>query len=187
MGTSVNHPSPKTLPWDAVAAVYRNPEVSLDSVLRHVWRAARSEPDADVRQLLQSPGIMVCLAAAMRGHSRSATAGSVISELAQRQAGSVVAEVGRRAAILSSSETDRFPAFVGHLFGQMTDYLVSRDLPSYVGNRWRNKTVAEAIQFKDELRTRAREIVASLDLPEFSEERKAWHTLVNRVADRLVR
>lgn len=187
MGTSANHPSPRTLPWQGVAATYRDPDVSLDRVLREVWRAARSEPGADVRQLLQSPGVLVCLGAAMRGLSPRRTAGMVISELAKRQAGSLVAEVGRRAAILSSSEIDRFPSFVGHLFGQMTDYLVSRDLPSYVGSRWRNRTVAEAVQFKDQLRARTREIVASLDLSRFSAKPSAWRGLVNRVADRLVR
>lgn len=171
----------------AVAAAYRNPETPIERVLSEIWRAARSEPGSDVREQLTSDGVRVCLEVALESQSPSAAALRTTNELADRQAGSVAAEVGKRAAVLSTRHEDRLAAFVTHLFEQMTDYLVSRDLPSYVGRRWRNKTVADAIQFKDQLRERTASIVRDLDIPESSARADRWHDLVDTLVERLAR
>lgn len=171
----------------AVAAAYRNPDTPLERVLSEVWRAARSEPDSDIRDHLSSDGVQVCLAAALESQSPAAAAERTTRELAEHQAGSLAAEIGKRAAVLSARHEDRLPAFITYLFEQMTDYLVSRDLPGYIGERWRNKTVADAIRFKDQLRQQTAVTVRELNISETPVQAGAWRDLVGLLVERLAR
>jgi hypothetical protein len=185
MGTSVNQPSANTLPWQAVSSAYRNEAVPVDRVLKEIWRAARSEPGADIRDLLSSRGILICLKASLESSSPEDALSHVTTKLAEQKASSIASEIGKRAAILSARHSERLPAFVNYLFEQTTNYLVSRDLPSYIGAHWRNKTMSAAMHFKDQLRIQTTEIVRTIDLQHFSVGGGAWKKLVANLVERL--
>ena len=185
MGTSVSHPSPNTLPWNAVAAAYRDERVPVDRVLREIWRAARKEPEIDVRDLLSSDGVRACLHVALRADTPARAAGQAIEVLAREHIGSIGADIARRAAVVSVTEGDRLAVFATNLFVQMTDYLVSRDLPGHIGERWRNKTVSEARAFKDQLRSQTAEIVGAQPPDSVPHDQASWREYVHAAVERL--
>lgn len=187
MGTSVNQRSPRTGPWDAVAAAYRNGSIPLDRTLQLVWRAALREPGCNVKELLISDGVMTCLEAALHYRTPAEALTGARAQLAERKSMSFIASIARRAAALSCQADDPAAAFAANLFVQMTDYFVSRDLPSYVGAPYRNKGVSDAMEFKDRLRGMTCELLMPIATSPTLRATEAWEAYVSTALKLLAR
>jgi hypothetical protein len=183
MGTSVNQSSPKTLNWQAVHAGYRNPETPVDRVVTEVWRAAANQAQGDLARLLSAP-IVAKLGDLARNAANSAeVARTSAQEIVRTKAASLAADIARRAAIQCIGSTDRATAYREKVFTEATNYLVSRDLPGFVGSG-RAKNAADSIQFKTAVSNHVSEIARSIKGPKTFSAR-SWDKHVQAVVTAL--
>jgi hypothetical protein len=70
------------------------------------------------------------------------------NELRTSKQNSVVGEFAKQAFLLKASGAYQSDSPVAVLFRQLTNYYVSRDIPGYVGPRYRCETIAQAREFK---------------------------------------
>jgi hypothetical protein len=100
---------------------------------------------------------------------------------------SLAADIAQRAIVQSfKSPGDRVGAFTKALFAEAGNYLVSRDLPGFVGPAGRARNVSEALQFKNEIRSQIARRVAEVPRPaQFAEA--GWKDYVGRVVSQLKR
>ncbi len=133
---------------------------------------------------LASPVVAACLNVALQANSReeaSVAAGQTVAFSGQA---SLAADIAQRAAVRSvGMEGDRAMNFATALFSEAGNYLVSRDLPGFVGPGGRAKTVTEAIQLKGAIRSRIESVVAQGPSPRG--EGAAWGEYVRQVVARL--
>jgi hypothetical protein len=70
-------------------------------------------------------------------------------EIARRRWSSLGTEIAKRALVQSFAQDDRSSAFIRSLLSEATAYLVSRDLPSFVGEGTEHlATITDAARFK---------------------------------------
>lgn len=184
MGTSLSQGSPGTTNWNAVAATYRSEAVPVDRVVQEVWRAAQSEIETDWQALLGAPIIATCLDIAVRSETPSQALTVASREIARARESSLATEVAKRAIVQSFAGEDRPLRFVQALFAEASNYLVSRDLPAYVGSAGRNRTIEDAIHFKDLVRQRVMDVVGT-DVPPGDPTIQRWPEFVMTTARRL--
>ena len=183
MGTSVNQSSPRTLNWKAAQAGYRDPKVSISRVASEVWRAALNQETGNIEQLLSQR--IVARIGALLGETSSRmdlTRMSAI-EIARSKHSSLAAEIARRACTQVAGASDWRTAFTARLFAEATSYLVSRDLPGYVG-LGRLQNVAESMTFKSNLSQYAAEVATRVERPRQLTEAN-WAAHVRNVVNHL--
>src|SRR5262245_14720257 len=144
MGTSVSHGSPRTNNWLAAQATYRNDSFPIERVLQEVWRAATNQPEGDLAAQLSQPIIGRVREIAISGGSAVDVATAINRELSQSREPSLAAEIARRAAIQCVGAKDRAQTYNERLFAEASNYLVSRDLPGFVGTIGRNQNVTDS-------------------------------------------
>jgi hypothetical protein len=184
VGTSVSQGSPRTLNWAVVSAAYRDPRVDLTRVVKELWRAAQSDPAANWAELLASPAVSICLDAALRSESAQSAIREATLNIAKERAGSIAAEIGKRAIVRSFSAHDRSAAFAAEVFGEASNYLVSRDLCAAFGSTDRFSSTSRMIAFKDALKERVHRIVREAGAAPSVE---SWVTFSRQVISRLSR
>jgi len=179
MGTSVNQSSPRTLSWKVAQAGYRDPKVSIDRVTSEVWRAALNQESGDIERLLSQPVVARIGALASGSVSRVDLAKRSAAEIAKGKHSSLATDIARRAAVQVAGAGNWAEVFAPRLFAEATTYLVSRDLPGFVG-LGRVRTVAESMSFRQSVANRAAQIVASVPRPGKMTER-TWPEYVRNV------
>lgn len=179
MGTSVNQSSPKTLNWQAVHASYRNSETPVDRVVTELWRAAANQPQGDLTRLLSAPIIARLGELAMSAKTSAQVARTSAIEIATTKAASLAADIARRAAVQCIGSSDRAAAYRERIFAEATNYLVSRDLPGFVG-AGRAKSAVESIQFKAAVTNHVSEVTRSVAAPK-TFAAKSWNRHVLEV------
>lgn len=147
MGTSVSHPSPKTVGWKVVATCYKHAGIPIARTAVEVWLAAANE-GSNLYQQLGSKLVRECVEAAARPIS-PATAAAKIQQLALAKENSIVGEFAKRALMIKAAGGYPREAAATVLFRQLTDYFVARDLPGNIGANYRCKTVAEQRALKE--------------------------------------
>ena len=175
--------------WAAVAAGYVTDAVTLDRLIQEVWRAAQSQEESNWRTLLKTDGVALCLEATEGADAPDQAVSSAARAIVRARQSSLATEVAKRAlaqGFLASGGPRR--GFAECLFGEVTAYLVSRDLPGYVGERFRNHTVREAVDFKDRITAEVRQRVAGAleerGVPA-ADDRQGWNSFIDFVAARL--
>lgn len=186
MGTSVNQPSPKTINWRAAQATYRNADVPVERVLREMWRAATNQAEGNLASLLAQPIIARVRDIALQGGDATQVAMAVSREIAESRQSSFAAVIAQRAAVQSVSAADRDQAYSERVFAEASNYLLSRDLPGYVGDIGRNKNVGDSYQFKRAVLEAATNVVRQVGTPS-SNTPEAWHEHTTAVVDALKR
>jgi hypothetical protein len=183
MGTSVNQSSPHTLNWKAAQAGYRDPSIPINRVTTEIWRAASNQPAGNLEQLLAHPIIAQIGALVERSSSSLDLSRKSALEIARSKHSSLATEIARRACLQVAGTKDWRRDFTVRLFAEATAYLVSRDLPGYVG-LGRVHNVEEAARFKLSLSQHAADVVARVDVPrEFTES--SWASHVKKVVSHL--
>jgi hypothetical protein len=182
MGTSVNHPSPRTTSWRAAAVGYQYPDVPVQRVVSEVWRAAGTQ-EYSIPVAIEAEPLFRCHEIVRSSHSASEALGKMSAALLQSKDNSIVVELARRAipsAFTSDSPTREWRA---RLFGQLTEYLVSRDVPGYVGASFRNKSVKELGEFKAAI---GNEVLGTIrKLPSEPKNASQWRSFVKKAAKHL--
>jgi hypothetical protein len=185
MGTSVNQRSGATANWAAAQAGYRG-NVPVERVVQEIWRAATNQPAGDLAQLLAQPIVARIGQIAAEGSNPAQVATAASREIAQTKQASLAADIAQRAAVQSVSSGDRVQAYGERLFAEACNYLLSRDLPGYVGGKNRNQTIADALQFKSSVLQSTSAAVSAAGRPDLSSGEN-WRGYVERVVDRLKR
>jgi hypothetical protein len=183
MGTSVNQSSPRTLNWKAAQAGYRDPNVTVGRIAAEVWRAALNQPAGNLEQLLSQPLIQRIGALLAQSTSALDLARRSAIEIARSKHSTLASDIAKRACVQAAGSKDWQTAFTARLFAEATAYLVSRDLPGYVG-LGRIHDVAESAKFKSTLSQYAADVAARVARPQQLNERN-WAEHVNRVVSRL--
>ena len=150
MGTSVNHSSPRTTGWTAVAAGYTHKHIPPERIATEVWRAAQSE--IGFVDTLSSPVMFSCYNAVRDAPTMDAAMGALDNAIRKSGNNSVVVEFAKRAVPLAFDKAVAHISWRANLFSQLTDYFVSRDAPGYVGPNGRFANVTELADFKKTLR-----------------------------------
>ncbi len=186
MGTSVSQRSPSTRPWRITHAAYASSEVPVERVVQEVWRAADSQPEESLPADLSAAIVAECLRIAMTASSRVEAVQDAAQAVAFSEESSLAADIAQRAVVRSFSVPgNRTAAFTRAIFVEAGDYLVSRDLPGFVGVSERMTNIDEAIAFKDGIRETISKAVEDVELPDEIENPANWSEYVGRVVSRL--
>lgn len=186
MGTSINQRSPRTVGWSVVAAAYAREDVPTDRLVQEIWRAAANQPSGDLAKDLEAPLITEIARIASTGGSRAEAVDRAARTAAFSGRNSLAADLAQRALAQSFGEQgDRVAAFTRSLFSQAGDYLVSRDLPGYVGEQARARNVSDAIALKREIRAEIGRRVDGVRRPKDLSAVEAWQGYVARVVRHL--
>jgi hypothetical protein len=187
MGTSINQRSPATPNWHAVIAAYNSDSIPIPRIVQELWRAATNQPIGNLAADLGAPIIARCFAIALNALSREEALSSASREVALSGQASLAADIAQRAVVQSFRPgEDRANAFVQSLFSEAGSYLVSRDLPGYVGMSERLHTVSDAIAFKNEIRQQIIATVRTVPTPAgVARQPASWQEFVAHVVTRL--
>ena len=185
MGTSVNQRSAATANWAAAQAGYRS-EIAVERVVQEIWRAATNQPSGDLARLLGEPIVAQVGRIAAEGGTAAQVASAISREIARSKQASLGAEIAQRAAVQCLTSENRVQAFGERLFAEACNYLLSRDLPGYVGGKNRNRTVEDALVFKSSVLQSTADAVTSTGRPDLSSSSN-WRGYVERVVSRLKR
>jgi len=175
MGTSINQSSPHTLGWSAAQAGYSNDKIPIPRVATEVWRAAVNQEIGNVAQLIAQP-IVEAKSAADLSHATARL-------LSQSKQSSLGTEIARRAAIQCLSFPARADAYAERVFAEATAYLVSRDLPGFVG-LGRTQTVGDSMEFRSAVMNHVVNLARTVEQPKTFDS-KSWATHVRNVVKRL--
>jgi hypothetical protein len=171
MGTSVSHPSPTTLGWQAVAACYRNDSVPAERAVNEIWRAAQHESSPIVNDLF-SNAVFLCQEAVRVSKNASAALKKATADIFKQQGNSIIAEIARRSIPIAFHAPDKLSGWQATFFAQVTDYLMSRDISGYIGKDYRNKTVSELALFKTTIKKEVKQTVLAMKAKPISH--KEW-------------
>jgi len=183
MGTSVNQASPHTLSWTAAQVGYRDAAISIARVASEVWRAALNQESGNIAQLIAQPIVAHLGDLAIRAQSAADASRATAIAIAQSKQSSLGTDIARRAAVQCVSATDRFATYTERVFAEATAYLVSRDLPGFVGSG-RARTVADSMELKAALVSHVADLVRGVDRPA-SADARSWAKYVDTVVERL--
>ena len=188
MGTSISQRSPNTNNWRAVAAIYRSEEIPVERAVQEVWRAATNQPLGDLKSALAAPIIAQCLGITLEAKSPSEAYHTISKMVALKGLSTLATDLAKRAAVNSFSKPgNRRLNFAESLFSEAINYLVSRDLPGYVGVGDRISNVSDIIKFKKSVRQQVEITVNKYNVPvSVEKEYDSWKTYVGNVIDILV-
>lgn len=185
MGTSKNQSSPRTPNWKAAQLAYADPAVTIDRAVQEIWRAATNQPSGDLTQLLREPAIAECVAISTEAPNRESAVDAVSRHIASLGKASLGLVMAQRAIAQSYGQPDPVAAFTSSLFAEAGNYLVSRDLPGFVGTEGRAKTTSEAIALKAQLRERVAERASEIRPPRRAALVDGWSDYVTQVVEHL--
>ena len=183
MGTSVNQPSPRTLNWTAAQAGYRDPAIPIERVASEIWRAALNQETGNIAQLIGQPVIASLGDLAARAQTAADVSRSTALAIARSKQSSLGTDIARRAAIQCIGSADRFAAYTERVFAEATAYLISRDLPGFVG-MGRVRNVSDSMELKTAVVSHVTSVVRGVQRPT-SPDPRSWSTFVNTVTQRL--
>ncbi len=183
MGTSVNQSSPRTLNWSAAQAGYRDATIPIARVASEVWRAALNQETGNIAQLIAQPIIARLGDVAVRAQSAADVSRETTRAIAQSKQSSLATDIARRAAVQSAGAKDRFATYTERIFAEATAYLVSRDLPGFVGSG-RARTVADSTEFRAAIVSHVADLARAVERPSTMDAR-SWAKYVNTVVERL--
>lgn len=149
MGTSVSQRSPNTGGWRAVSACYTAESIPIDRTATEIWRAAAKQDDS-LAQQLGSRTVTACVDAA-NARATQESAAKTIEEVSLSKQNNVVGEFAKRMLMVKASGGASEDTPTAALFRQLTDYYVSRDIPGFVGEHFRCKTISELRAFKQQV------------------------------------
>lgn len=182
MGTSSNQPSPKTPSWRLANAVLGNPGASPERQHQELWRAAIGDQGDALLEALGGPLMANACALSKRSRSTVEAIGRFEQSLLRSHNASFILDLGKRALVRTVAAKKGAAGFASELFAETVSYYASRDLPSFVGAKGRIMTTSDAIELKNQIRHRAREIAKIFPV---KTDPKGWKNYVSKVLDAL--
>jgi hypothetical protein len=187
MGTSISHRSPPTPGWNAVGASYSTEAIGADRIVQEIWRAASSQAVGNLPADLSNPLVSKFAEIATASGDRTKALQEAQHLVAAAGTTSLALDIAHRALTQSfSTSGDRTQSFAQALFAQAVNYLVSRDLPGFVGAAGRAHNVTEAIALKNMLTDHTAKLVRTIPISASTlRDASSWRAYVEAVVDRL--
>lgn len=182
MGTSISQSSPRNTNWSPVHAGYRSKDIPEERIVREIWRAFDNEV-VPISTTLKEEVFYDCYNTIKGADNAEQAVQSFDSVLMEKKHNSMVAEFSKRALALSFFSGDPVANWKTALFVQVTDYVISRDISGFVGDKYRNKTIGDVIRFKDSIALSIDSIVRT-DQLEINSKRD-WNSFVERTIKKL--
>ncbi|MDD5368036.1 MAG: hypothetical protein PHQ40_03030 [Anaerolineaceae bacterium] len=182
MGTSVSQRSPSTLNWHIVETGYTKEEIPIDRLTQEIWRAASNQPEGNLFSDLSAPLIARCVHIVESSTNRIEAIQLIRLATVQSGSTSLAVEIAQRAVIPAfQSGVDRTGTFVRSLFTEAGNYLVSRDMPGFIG-KGRVNNVSDAIVFKNDIRRNIAQKVSEVSTPAGNiSNATVWKDYVDRI------
>jgi len=183
MGTSTRHRSPSTPIWDAVHTSYKSASIAPERLTHEVWRAASLQPGERLPKQLESSIVHTLLRTALTSESPEEGIAAARRVIAKSHTSSLATDIAQRALVQSFTDRrNQVAGFAHSLFVEAVTYLVSRDLPGYVGTGERLPTISDAISLKSKIRDVTLSNVRSVPIPPGVEETPAkWKSYTRNV------
>lgn len=187
MGTSVNQRSPSTPNWQVATTTYMHSDIPINRVINEIWRAASKQPEGDLLEQLSASLVAECMQIVEASNTREEAVYSARRHVAASGQTSLVLDIAIRAVANSFlHEADKSLAFSQSLFSETGNYLVSRDLPGFVGKIGRVANISEAIEFKESIKNEISETIKLIPLPRgVSQQPTKWDIYVREVVEYL--
>jgi len=187
MGTSMNQRSPRTTNWRAVEAVYSNPKISIQRIVQEVWRASVND-DSGLANTLGKPIVSRSIDILQIAKSSSEAAEKIRREVALSGDSSLAGDIAQRAAVIAFGEDNKIQSFIRTVFTEASNYLVSRDIPGYVGLTDRLRTVQDVASLKTAILSEVAAKVDSIPQPARNlNDPVTWNSYVTDVVNILTR
>ena len=188
MGTSVSQRSPSTLNWHLVEIGYTREEIPTERLTQEIWRAAQNQPEGNLFSDLAEPIIAQCVGIVSQANSRTEAIRQIREAVIQSGQTSLAVEIAQRATTLAfQSAGDRTSSFVESLFAEAGNYLVSRDIPGFVG-LGRLSNVSDALELKNNIRSNIIRRITEIPTPAGSiSDTGVWREHVNRIVAHISR
>jgi len=181
MGTSVNQRSPaNSSSWRAAQDAYVDIELSSQDSLKLIWRAASNMRESNLFDLIARMEVSPLMEVAVTSSGPAEAAGRVRSMLSESKSSTLATDIAARAVCQAAGKQNASQVFVERLFVEATSYLVSRDVPGYVGASEKLQTISDAKNFSNELTRIAVDAVRSISFPE-STSQSTWSDFVRTV------
>jgi len=182
MGTSISHPSPKTLGWQAVAECYHDEAITPIRTATEIWRASQHH-DSPLVSHIESDAVFECYESVRNGSNASEALKLATNAIISLKKNSIIAEIARRSIPAAFGTSDKLRGWRALFFAQVTDYLMSRDTSGFVGKEYRNKNIVDLVNFKESVKSSVKDTVKAINIDPRSI--REWTKYVKNVIKRL--
>ncbi len=160
MGTSINQHSPRNPRWKPLHTTYENDKIPEENVLKELWRAADNPTEA-VRwsNEMKSDIIYSCYEIINSSDNFQEALSKFNNEVFSTKTNSIAAELAKRAIPNAYQSSNPSAEWTNKIFSEITNYIISRDISGFVGEKFRNKTVKDLDAFKQRLNSNLNEIL----------------------------
>jgi hypothetical protein len=176
MGTSNSQPSPDNSNWRRTFACYSDPNIPEERTINEVWRASENE-DIPISEFLKSNTIFECYQIVKNSKGYNEALSKVNEKVLALGNNTIIAEFAKR--VIPVAFQSENPAFEWQslLFSEITNYVVSRDASGFVGSKYRNKSIAQLIEFKRNLSNKVKNVINNKvrDITSY----KDWKSFIN--------
>ncbi|HEY0669942.1 MAG TPA: hypothetical protein VGD22_17305 [Sphingobacteriaceae bacterium] len=176
MGTSISQPSSRNTNWSPVHAGYQNRFIPEIRIINEIWRACEND-NTPVSNILKDDAIYKCFESVKTSNNFQQALEKFNSEILRNKTNSITAEFAKRVIPKCYQTDEPVKAWASNFFAEVTNYIVSRDTSGFVGEKYRNRTVGELIEFKNSLSQKVSHIVSSLDMQ--VNNKSDWNKLVD--------
>lgn len=182
MGTSVSQASPRNANWQRVLTCYKNKNIPEGRVLTEVWRASDNQ-EIPLSNELKSEAVFSCYKAVETSETFQEALTKVNSGLLENGGNSISTELAKRIVPPSFSSPNPVETWRGLLLSEITKYIVSRDASGFVGEKYRNKSVTELVEFKQRIGSLAINTISEVQTPikNFGDWKKFIDTSVSKL------
>jgi hypothetical protein len=160
MGTSISHPSPRNSNWKPVLACYTSTNIPYERIINEVWRATENDP-TPISTLMKSETIFQCFNAVRNSKNYREALDRFNDFILSSKQNSIVAEFAKRGIPASFMSTSPSNQWKKNLFSEITNYVISRDASGFVGDKFRNKSIDELMEFKKTISERINNIIST--------------------------
>lgn len=163
MGTSVSQGSPRNPNWQRVMTCYKNRNIPEDRVVSEVWRASENQ-ETPLSEELKSDVVFDCYRAVQSSENFVQALEKINSSFLEKSNNSISAEFAKRVVPIAFSQKHPAVAWKSLFISEITKYVISRDASGFVGEKYRNKTVNDLVNFKNRLAEKARVVAANVQV-----------------------
>ena len=183
MGTSVSHGSPRIgQNWKPVFKCYEDERIPENRIINEVWRASENET-IPISSYLKSNAIYNCFESVKNSKSFIEALEKYNQSILKTKSNSIIAEFAKRVIPIAFQSQQPSEKWINSFFSEVTNYFVSRDTSGFVGEKYRNKSVNDMIEFKRNINLKVNQLISSESRQ--IESQADWNSFVDRTITKL--
>ncbi len=176
MGTSISHGSPRNSNWKPVLATYTDNKIPPERVISEVWRAFENDR-IPISSYLKTDLIFSCFNAVKSSNTFIDALRKYNDSVLTSKHNTIIAEFAKRVIPLAFQSKNPLETWKTNLFSELTNYIISRDASGFVGEKFRNKSINDLIEFKDRINHQVTDIVGKQKISIANQE--DWNSFID--------